>query len=689
MTTASKAPMMGARAARLTLTVLTAVTTWLAAWTFADAAAADGFSWLDVASLGLFVLLFVWVAMSFWMATIGFVRLARQAMADGAHEPATSEVRDHAVPRTAIVMPIYNEDPHGVFARIRAIWESLQATGRGEDFDFYILSDTTKPEVWLAEELAWSQLQAAIGEESRVYYRHRTRNICRKSGNLTDFCKRWGSQYRFMVVLDADSVMAGETLVELARRMEADPKLGILQAPPQPVNRRSLFARAQQFAASLYGPIFMEGFAWWSQDDGNYWGHNAIIRTDAFARHCGLAPLPGKAPLGGEILSHDFVEAALMRRAGYKVRLAHDLSGSYEECPPTLIAFAQRDQRWCQGNLQHLRLIAARGLRPVSRFHFCSGVMSYLSSPVWLTFLLLSVAAAALAGDGSAIKAPLVSALWIFVATMAMLLLPKFWSWLLLAFDRPRRIAYGGLGRAALGLVTEVLLSIAVAPVMMAFHSTFVVATFLGKKVHWNAQQRDEAGISWRDSAAAHTRQALAALVVGFVVAVATPQLLPWLMPVLAGLLLAIPLSKLCSSVLVGSWLAKLGILATPEERDPPDVLRRCEALSEAAAEPKDDVPTTVRGTSLFARFVHDPTLLALHGSILDATDGQQTASPDVVERVRQLVQNGRCDAVAADDCKAVLSDAVAMAGLHRCAWTSRREIKRPLHPQAIASSVA
>ncbi|MGC3966288.1 MAG: glucans biosynthesis glucosyltransferase MdoH [Pirellulales bacterium] len=504
------------------------------------------------------------------------------------------------MPPTAVVVPIYNESPHDVFARVRAVWESVQATGRGETFDIFILSDTTKPEVWLAEELAWSNLQDALGQESRVYYRHRTRNICRKSGNLSDFCRRWGSQYRYMIVFDADSVMAGATLVELVRRMEDDPKLGILQAPPQPVNRRSLFARAQQFAASLYGPIFMEGFAWWTQDDGNYWGHNAIIRTDAFARHCGLAPLPGKAPLGGEILSHDFVEAALMRRAGYKVRLAHDLDGSYEECPPTLIAFAQRDQRWCQGNLQHMRLILARGLRSVSRFHFCSGVMSYLSSPVWLVFLVLSLAAAAFAGGNTArMSVPVISSLWIFAGTMALLLLPKLWSWLLLIVDRERASRYGGVGRAGLGLLTEVLLSIAVAPIMMAFHSTFVIATLLGKKVHWNAQQRDEAGITWRDAYAAHLRQTAIAIVAGLIVALAAPQLLPWLSPVLLGLILAMPISKLCSSVQVGAWLAKFGILSISEELAPPAVLQRCDELAAITPEEAD-----AGRTSLFAQIL-------------------------------------------------------------------------------------
>ena len=657
--------------ARAILAALTAATTLSATWAFATSISGNGWSVVDGVAVALFAILFVWVAMSFWMAAIGFLRLVRRSMQRDRAETNVDAATIGDLPTTVVVMPIYNEDPQGVFAGMRAVWESVQETGRGDVFDFYLLSDTTNPEVWLAEELAWARLQDQV-DGARIYYRHRPRNISRKSGNLADFCRRWGARYRYMIVLDADSVMAGTTLVELVRRMEVDPQLGILQAPPQPVNRSSLFARAQQFAASLYGPIFMEGFAWWSQDDGNYWGHNAIIRIDAFLRHCGLAPLPGKAPLGGEILSHDFVEAALMRRAGYKVRLAHDLDGSYEECPPTLVAFAQRDQRWCQGNLQHLRLVAARGLRPVSRFHFFSGVMSYLSSPIWLLFLTIGVAVAAWEqGDLREGDASILGPVWIFAATMVMLLSPKVWAWILLAFDRRRAEQYGGMFRAALGLCTEVGLSIIVAPIMMAFHTTFVVATFLGKKVHWNAQQRDESGISWRDAAAAHGRQTSVGITALFLVGFAAPALLPWLLPVLVGLILAIPLSVACSSVPWGAALKRYGILCTPEERMPPAVLRR---RDEFVAQSQLDKPTKgvdSSASSLFMRVLREPALLALHCSILEATDGTNSATIEVVDRAAAVVRKGRIETIAVDDRRALLGDPLALGRLHRLAWSS------------------
>jgi len=656
---------------RSLLTVLTLTTTCGGTWTFASSAAADGWSLLDGLSLALFTVLFTWVALSFWMATIGFALLLRRPREEHANDESTGTVRPldgASLSPTAIVMPIYNEDPASVFSGIQAIYESLEATDRGATFDFYILSDTTDGEKWLAEELAWSQLQERVGGVSRVFYRHRQKNTSRKAGNIADFCKRWGSLYRYMVILDADSLMTGSSIVELVRRMDADPQIGILQAPPQPVGRHSFFARTQQFAAALYAPIFLEGFAWWTEDDGNYWGHNAIIRTDAFLRHCGLAPLPGKAPLGGEILSHDFVEAALMRRAGYKVRLAQDLDGSYEQCPPTLLAFAQRDQRWCQGNLQHMRLVIADGLRSVSRFHFACGVMSYCSSPLWLMFLVVSLTSAALGSshaDGGR-GVPWIGATGLFVLTMMLLLLPKIWSYGLLLCSPARTAQFGGAGKAAAGLLTETLLSIVIAPIMMAFHTTFVVLTFLGKKVHWNAQQRNEAGIPWGDALAAHWRQMAVGVAAALLIGLAIPSLLPWLSPVLIGLILAAPISVMSSSVTLGSWLERRNVLATPDERIPPQVVTRQQELAEV-------VEAEAATGTLFQQVLIDPVLLALHRSILEATDAHSSAAQATIDRVDEQLRKGRAAQISAEDRKAVLSDPIALGKLHRIAWSAGR----------------
>ncbi len=380
--------------ARWLLALLTAGTTAVAAWTFWHVLSLSGAALIwAIPLLILFIPLFCCIALSFWIATAGLVRRLTEAPSN-CQAAARSQAEAPLDCRTAILMPVYNESPHRVFAGLRAIHESLEATRQAPAFDIFVLSDTTDPDLWLAEELAWARLNQTVSQECHIYYRHRAKNVGRKSGNIADFCQRWGAGYRYMIVLDADSVMSGETIVELVRRMEQDDEIGILQSPPVPVNRGSLFARCQQFASAVYGPIFLEGFAWWTGSEGNYWGHNAIIRLAAFTKACGLPKLSGGGPLGGEILSHDFVEAALIRRAGFKVCMAHDLDGSYEECPPTLLDFAQRDQRWCQGNLQHLRLILSAGIHPVSRLHLSMGAMSYLSSPLWLLSLILSVLAA-------------------------------------------------------------------------------------------------------------------------------------------------------------------------------------------------------------------------------------------------------------------------------------------------------
>ncbi len=289
-------------------------------------------------------------------------------------------------------MPIYNEAPARVFGALQAIYADVEATGLGAAFDWFFLSDTTNPEIFIAEEHAFVAMRPqARRRGAGIYYRHRPKNITRKAGNIADFVSRWGGRYEHMVVLDADSLMTGEAIVGLAAAMEADPDAGIIQTLPLIINRNTLFARVQQFAARIYGPVIAAGLAAWMGRDGNYWGHNAIIRTSAFAAHCGLPNLRGRPPFGGHILSHDFVEAALIRRAGYAVYMLPGLGGSYEESPPSLIDLAARDRRWCQGNLQHMRVLPATGLAFASRQHLVTGIMGYLASPLWMVQLCVGI----------------------------------------------------------------------------------------------------------------------------------------------------------------------------------------------------------------------------------------------------------------------------------------------------------
>src|SRR5579871_6792494 len=424
----------------------------------------------------LFVATFSWVSLSFTASLVGFAWLIAHGHARIPAPPSLSE-------RTAVVMPIYNEAPSRVFGAMQAIIEDIQRSGLGYAFDYFFLSDTTDSNVWIAEERAFVAMRERL-PDIRIYYRRRRKNSSRKAGNIADFVTRWGGRYPHMLVLDADSVMSGDAVVRLAAAMESDPDSGIIQSLPLIVNRNTMFARLQQFAARVAGPVLAAGLTAWMGRDGNYWGHNAIIRTRAFADHCGLPDLPGKPPFGGHILSHDFVEAALIRRAGYSVTMLPTLGCSYEESPPSLIDLAARDRRWCQGNLQHARLIAAKGFAWATRQHFATGIMGYLASPLWMMQLIVGIVLVLqshyirpeyFTADFSLFPAwprfDYERALQLFILTIGILLAPKLLGLIVALFDREARRGSGG----ALGLIAstfvEIIISAALAPIMMLIQS--------------------------------------------------------------------------------------------------------------------------------------------------------------------------------------------------------------------------
>ncbi|MGH7968015.1 MAG: glucans biosynthesis glucosyltransferase MdoH, partial [Limisphaerales bacterium] len=344
----------------------------------------NGLTIVEAAIFVLFLVLVMPITISFWTAVVGFLMRWRGGDSLEISRAMDGEPVNGPLPLTAIVLPVYNEEPARVMAGLKATYLSLERTGLLSHFEFFILSDTTDPDVWVREELAFVETRREVSEPGRIFYRNRRQNTERKTGNIADFCAGWGDRYEYMVVFDADSIMTGASLLKLVRLMEQHPYVGILQAPPLPVNRTSLFGRIHQFAMHVYSAIFLSGLNFWQGGTGNYWGHNAIIRIRPFVAHCRLPALPGKPPLGGSILSHDFVEAAFMRRAGWRVHLASELSGSYEEMPSTLLGYAARDRRWCQGNLQHGKLLFAPGLHFISRVHIWMGMMAYLASPLWL-----------------------------------------------------------------------------------------------------------------------------------------------------------------------------------------------------------------------------------------------------------------------------------------------------------------
>jgi membrane glycosyltransferase len=354
---------------------------------FADLLWRTGWSTSRTILLGLFIILFFMSAVGCMHGVYGF---ALRTFGDHRRITQLKNYRNQGIAETstAIVFPIYNENITRVYEGLRATYESLEKTGHLEHFDFFILSDSTDSNKWIEEERRWYDLIGELDALGRIYYRRRLDNEGRKCGNVRDFLNAWGRHYRYFMVCDADSVMRGETLVDLVKLMEIHPTVGLIQTVPALVNAESLFGRIQQFANRLYAPLFIAGLNYWALDLGNYWGHNAIIRTEPFMQFCDLPQLPGQKPFGGQILSHDFVEAALLLRENWEVWFAYDLEGSYEEAPQAIIENAQRDRRWCQGNLQHGLVLFAKGLRGVSRVHLTLGILGYLAGPLWLFFLL-------------------------------------------------------------------------------------------------------------------------------------------------------------------------------------------------------------------------------------------------------------------------------------------------------------
>lgn len=644
----------------------------------------------------LFVVLFGYLAFGFTHALIGFTlrlfRLSAASMPPVDEEASKIEDFD-GTPRVAIIIPVYNEPVDRVFAGIRAIFDSVMRTTQGDAFDFFILSDSNQPEQWVIEEAAWLNLLRDPGAQDRVFYRRRPDNIAKKSGNVADFCRTWGDHYRYMIVLDADSIMSGETLVELYLRMESNPRVALIQTAPRLVNGESLFGRMQQFANRLYGPLFMEGLGFWQQSGGNFWGHNAILRLRAFMEQCDLPELPGRKPFGGHILSHDFVEAGLLRRAGWEVWLAPNLDGSYEEGPQGIVDSALRDRRWCQGNLQHSLLLFARQLRGKTRIHLANGILGYVASPLWLLFMAIALWRAYVYGPESFLPANGgTQGIAVLVLTFVLLFSPKILSLIDLLFDRERRRGFGGFLNAATGSLVETFFSALIAPVMMLFHTQFVIWNLIGKTVGWSTQRRGAQGTSWDEAISVHGMQTLIGLGLGIFTAMTNLTVFWWLSPVLIGLWFSIPVSVWTSRLEIGLNAKREKLFLTPEETSPPIEVVQATNLT------KDQDNSRYRGITAA---VLDPYLNAVHISLLRRNrrrlmSGQKVYGATVASSVptsgesharrlladRLLREGPR--ALDPTETLSILSDIDNMLWLHRQAWLRPNKDLAPWWQKAI-----
>lgn len=538
--------------------------------------------------VALFAPLFGRIAVGFWTALAGTaVTLAGRDPVTLARRPAEVARGEPLRLRTALVVPAHREDPERLAAGVRAMAASLQATGEAAAFEVFVLSDTPDDTAVAAERRALAAAAHALGPVPALHFRRRRDNARRKPGNIAEFCRRWGGRYDCMVVLDADSVMEGATLVRLARAMQADPALGLLQTVPLPVRQHTVFGRLQQFAAALHAPLMAAGQAFWQGDAGNYWGHNAIVRVRAFAAHCGLPRLAGAPPLGGDILSHDFVEAAMLRRAGWRVVLDPWLGGSFEEMPGDLVGYARRDRRWAQGNLQHLRLLRAPGLHPLSRLHFLLGAGAYGAGLLWLALVATGLAVAA-TGHG-AVPGPGMLGPALLGATAVLLLGPRLLG-LGVALWR-RRAAFGGCPRLLAAGLAEIGFAALIAPVLMTWHAGFVCSILARRAVGWAARPAGEARVAWPDALAGGLPVSAVGLGLAGAALALGPAALAWLVPVLPGMLLAPWLVRATSAPQRGRWAA---LFAPPWERAPASVLARL-----ARCEREPGVPVAAAAMSL------------------------------------------------------------------------------------------
>jgi membrane glycosyltransferase len=547
----------------LCLLTLVSMGVWLA-----TILAADGFGFLDVLMLAAFLVAAPWFVIGFWNAAIGFAILQFARDPNRVVLPLALKARtdDPVAVRVAVLVTVRNEDPKRAFRRLRTVKASLDATGFGDQFDYFVLSDSSEPEVIAAEQAAFEAWRAEFSDPDRLVYRRRESNSGFKAGNLRDFCERWGKNYEIMVPLDADSLMTGAAILRLVHIMQANPQLGILQSLVVGMPSPSFFARVFQFGMRHGMRSFTAGSAWWHADCGPFWGHNAAVRIAPFADYCRLPELSGRPPFGGPIMSHDQIEAVLMRRAGFEVRVLTEEGGSYEENPPALPDFARRDLRWCQGNLQYLRLVGLPALFPTSRMQIAFAIQMFLVSPAILLFVILAALAAALLPPGAAFPAG--STFAFYLAFVAMYLSPKFFGMAdALLRARPR---YGGALRILIGGIAETVFTFLLVPVSMFNQTLFMTGLVFGRKTGWEVQQRDGYRVPWADAARGLWPATLFGLLVIAFLAFMAPAAIPWFLPFLGGLVLSIPFAVLTSLPEVGAAAVHWRLCAIPEEFETP-----------------------------------------------------------------------------------------------------------------------
>jgi membrane glycosyltransferase len=562
-----------ATARRVIFAALFVVTMAASLWLAALALAPGGFSLLNVTGLLLFAVILPWMVAGFWNAVIGFIILRFAADPATAVMPASAHIRgdEPVTAATAILLCVRNELPARTIRNLEPMLEGIDASGYGERFHLYVLSDSNDAGLAAREEAHFSELAQRWLGRIGVIYRRRTVNTGYKAGNIRDFCERWGGRHELAVTLDADSFMTADAVIRLVRVMQADSRLGILQGLVVGMPSTSLFARIFQFGMRLGMRSYTIGSAWWQSDCGPYWGHNAVLRIEPFTRHCNLPVLEeGKGER--HILSHDQIEAALMRSAGYHVRVLAQEDLGWEENPPTLLEFMRRDLRWCQGNMQYWRFLSLPNLKLVSRYQLMLAIVMFIGSPAWIGLLALATIAL-VSSDSPArfIRADL--GIPLFGWVLLMWFAPKIATVIDLLLRPDDRQAFGGTGRIIVNFAIETAYSIVLCPILWISHTIFLIGLLFNREIGWIGQVRDDHAVSFRLALSSLWPQTLIGWIAIGLVASTQPAALPYVLCLAGGPALAVPFAMLTAWPALGGLAVRIGIGRLPEETATPEEL--------------------------------------------------------------------------------------------------------------------
>ncbi|MGI9406611.1 MAG: glucans biosynthesis glucosyltransferase MdoH [Hyphomicrobiaceae bacterium] len=570
---------------RRIVVALNSITIAVLAATMAYLLAQSGWTMIKGAMWLAYLVTLPWLSIGFWNALIGFgvLKFSAKPLASIAPMLATDATQPITA-RTAIVMAIRNEDPAASIDRLRVMFADIDRAGLLDKFDFHVLSDTDDSQIAAREKRLFHLWQIEAGARGKIHYRRRTRNDGYKAGNIDEFCERCGDAYEFFLPLDADSFMSAKAIIRLVRAMQANPEIGILQGLVVGAPSKSFFTRTFQFGMRHGMRAYTVGSAWWQSDCGPYWGHNAVIRMDAFRKYCKLPVLEGTGPLSGHILSHDQVEAVLMRRAGYEVRVLPAEDESWEENPPSLPDFIRREIRWCQGNMQYWQLLTMPDTPLLGRVQLALAILMYVSPVAWMIFILLGAVQVALPGTFFEYSNHV--GLVLFATIIAMSMMPKLMGLASTLFQPRERRRYGGTVRILLGGLVETIFSALAAPVVGFAITVFAVGLLFGRKIDWRAQQREVHTVRWSEAARTFWPQTLTGLVLTIVLWLNAPYILPWASPVLAGFILSIPFTVFTSNGWAGRASCMTGLCNIPEDRRPPLPLRRLVGDAEKSPEP-------------------------------------------------------------------------------------------------------